>query len=157
MIFGVLSNLLTNVFVPAFARCQSSRRLRWQYAGVVGSVGAFSILLLASAALFPEAFLFLLGGQYSHLDRELVLMVGGAIASALINTFWALNSAKAWIAGSWLYIPLTLGTQAALIPFTDFSTVRGVLIFNLISSVPNLLLNLVLSYRGFRDLRLARA
>ncbi len=157
MIFGVLSNLLTNVFVPAFARCQSPRRLRWQYAGVVGSVGTFSVLLIASAAVFPQAFLYVLGGKYSHLQRELVLMVGGAVASALINTFWALNSSKAWIAGSWLYIPLTLGTQAALIPFTDFSSVRGVLIFNLISSVPNLLLNLVLSYRGFRTLRLAHA
>ncbi|MBA2622707.1 MAG: polysaccharide biosynthesis protein [Chthoniobacterales bacterium] len=157
MIFGVLSNLLTNVFVPAFARCQSPRRLRWQYAGVVGSVAAFSILLIAGAAMVPGAFLFVLGGQYSHLQRELVLMVGGAVASALINTFWALNSSKAWIAGSWLYIPLTLGTQAALIPFTDFSSVRGVLIFNLISSVPNLFLNLVLSFRGFRSLPRAHA
>jgi hypothetical protein len=30
--------------------------------------------------------------------------------------------------------------------------VRGVLIFNLISVAPNLLLNFVLSYRGFRSL-----
>ncbi len=157
MIFGVLSNLLTNVFVPAFARCQSPRRLRWQYAGVVGSVAAFSILLIAGAAMVPGAFLFVLGGPYSHLQRELVLIIGGAVASALINTFWALNSSKAWIAGSWLYIPLTLGTQAALIPFTDFSSVRGVLIFNLISSVPNLFLNLVLSFRGFRSLPRAHA
>src|SRR5215213_7975807 len=42
MIFAVLGNLLTNVFAPAFARCQSPRRLRWQYAGVVGAVAAFS-------------------------------------------------------------------------------------------------------------------
>ena len=42
MIFAVLSNLLTNVFAPAFARCQSPRRLRWQYAGILGAVAAFS-------------------------------------------------------------------------------------------------------------------
>src|SRR5947209_5584028 len=149
MIFAVLSNLLTNVFAPAFARCQSPRRLRWQYAGVVGAVAAFSSVVLATAWLFPGAFLYVLGSKYSHLDRELVLMVGGAVASAFINTLWALNSSKAWIRGSWLYIPLTLGTQVALIPFTDFSSVRGVLIFNLISAAPNLLLNMALSYRGF--------
>ena len=71
----------------------------------------------------------------------------------MAGTLWALNSAKAWIAGSWLYIPLTIGTQIALIPVTDFSSVTGVLIFSLVSAVPSLLLNLVLSYRGFRSLR----
>ena len=157
MIFAVLSNLLSNVFAPAFARCQSPRRLRWQYAGIVGAVAAFSLAVVGAAALFPEAFLYVLGGKYAHLERELVLMVGGAVASALTGTFWALNSSRAWIAGSWLYIPLTLATQAALIPFTDFSSVRGVLIFNLISATPNLLLNFALSYRGFRSLRLAAA
>ena len=85
-----------------------------------------------------------------HLDRELLLMVAGAVINAMASTLWSLNASKAWIAGSWLYIPLTLGTQLALIPFTDFSGVPGVLIFNLVSAIPSLLLNLVLSFRGFR-------
>ena len=77
-------------------------------------------------------------------------MIGVAVVTALAGTFWLLNASKAWITGSWLYIPLTLATQIALIPFTDFSSVAGVLTFNLISIAPSLLLNLALSYRGFR-------
>jgi O-antigen/teichoic acid export membrane protein len=150
MIFAVLSNLLANVFAPAFARCQESARLRWQYAGIVGGVAAFSLVIVATALLFPRAFLFVLGGKYAHLDRELLLMVGGAVITAMASTLWSLNASKAWIAGSWLYIPLTLGTQLVLIPFTDFGSVSGVLIFNLISAIPSLLLNIILSYRGFR-------
>ena len=69
----------------------------------------------------------------------------------MAGTLWALNASRAWIAGSWLYIPLTLGTQLLLIPFTDFSSVAGVLTFNLMSVCPNLLLNIGLSYRGFRQ------
>ena len=84
-------------------------------------------------------------------------MVGGSVLSALTGTIWALNASKAWITGSWLYIPLTLATQIALIPVTNFSSVTDVLIFNLISNLPNLLLNLVLSYRGFRSLASASA
>ncbi|MEY2481310.1 MAG: hypothetical protein QOI04_2237 [Verrucomicrobiota bacterium] len=151
MIFAVLSNLLTNIFVPAFARCQSERKLRWLYLLIVGGVAGFSLLVVCAAALFPNAFLFVLGGKYAHLQRELVFMVGGSVLYALIGTVWELNASKAWIAGSWLYIPLTLGTQFALIPFIDFSTVKGVLVFNLISAAPNLLLNIALSYRGFRN------
>ncbi|MEY2580148.1 MAG: hypothetical protein QOI49_2972, partial [Verrucomicrobiota bacterium] len=155
MVFTVLTNLLTNVFGPAFARCQDPKRLRWQYAAIVGGVTAFSLVLIAAAAFFPGAFLFVLGAKYAHLERELVLMVGGAVVGALTGTFWTLNASKAWIAGSWLYIPLTVGTQILLIPITDFSSVRSVLMFNLLSAVPNLLLNLALSIRGFRSHSLA--
>jgi hypothetical protein len=150
MIFAVLSNLLANVFAPAFARCQDRARLRWQYALIVGAVAGFSLAIMGAALFFPRQFLFVLGNKYAHLDRELLLMVGAAVITAMASTLWSLNAAKAWITGSWLYIPLTLGTQLALIPFTDFTSVAGVLTFNLISAIPSLLLNLVLSFRGFR-------
>jgi O-antigen/teichoic acid export membrane protein len=156
MIFSILMNLLTNIFVPAFARCQNERKLRWLYAAIVGGVAAFSLAIIFGAWIFPREFLFILGNKYSHLHRELLFMVGGAVLSNLTGTFWALNASKAWVAGAWLYIPLTIVTQIALIPYTDFSTVSGVLIFNLLSAIPNLLLNLVLSYRGFRSLRVAQ-
>lgn len=157
MVFTVLTNLLTNVFGPAFARCHDPKRLRWQYAAIVGGVTAFSVVLVTAAVLFPDAFLYVLGGKYAHLERELVLMVSGAVIGALTGTFWTLNASKAWIAGSWLYIPLTLTAQIALIPITDFSSVRSVLLFNLLSALPNLLLNLALSVRGFRAVSRAAA
>ncbi len=149
MIFTVISNLLTNVFVPAFARCEGIARLRLLFFAILGSVGLFSALVVAGAVWFPDQFLFVLGNKYGHLHNELVLMVLGAVINAIAGTLWALNSSKAWIAGSWLYIPLTLGTQLLLIPFTDFSRVDGVLMFNLLSVLPSLLLNIFLSLRGF--------
>jgi O-antigen/teichoic acid export membrane protein len=150
VIFVVMGNLLTNIFAPAFARCQEPRQLRWIYAGILGGVTGFSLLVLSGAAFLPNEFLFVLGNKYSHLQHELLLMVGGAILSMMASTVWTLNASRAWIAGSWLYIPLTLGTQLMLIPFTDFSSVSGVLTFNLCSVFPSLALNLGLSYRGFR-------
>jgi O-antigen/teichoic acid export membrane protein len=153
MIFAVLTNLLTNVFAPAFARCHDLHKLRRLYVGIIGVVTVFSLVVIVGAAAFPSEFLFVLGNKYAHLHRELLLMVGGAVLSALTGTFWALNASKAWVAGSWLYIPLTLVTQIALIPFTDFSSVPGVLIFNIFSAIPNLILNIFLSYRGFRSLQ----
>lgn len=157
MVFAVLSNLLTNIFAPAFARCQSPRRLRWQYFAISGGVAAFSAVVIAGAAMFPRQFLLVLGNRYAHLGPELLLMVAGSVLSAFASTLWALNSARAWIAGSWLYIPTTLVAQAAMIPWIDFGNVRDVLVFNVVSVVPSLLLNVGLSYRGFRTVSLATA
>ncbi|MEO8440381.1 MAG: polysaccharide biosynthesis protein [Spartobacteria bacterium] len=151
MIFSVLGNLIINIFAPAFARCQEAHKLRWLYAGIGGGVALFGLLVLAGAAFLPNQFLFVLGNRYAHLQYELLLMVGGATLNMIASTLWTLNASRAWIAGSWLYIPLTLGTQLLLIPFIDFSTVTGVLTFNLFSALPSLLLNVGLSYRGFRQ------
>ena len=114
-------------------------------------------MILAGAEFFPDQFLVILGHKYTHLHRELTLMVAAAVLTAIAGTLWALNASKAWVAGSWLYIPLTLATQGALIPFTDFSNVIGVLTFNLFSVVPSLFLNVILSYRGFRAFRTVTA
>ena len=157
MVFAVLTNLLTNIFAPAFARCQSPRRLRWQYFGITGGVAAFSAVVIAAAAFFPHEFLFVLGKRYSHLDRELLLMVTGSVLIALAGTIWTLNAARAWVAWSWLYIPFTLAVQVAMIPWINFGNVRDVLIFNLVSAFPSLIINIALSYRGFRTLTPAAA
>lgn len=61
MIFSVITNLLTNVFIPAFARCHEPRKLRRLYAVIVGGVAAFSLAIVAGAWLLPNEFLFVLG------------------------------------------------------------------------------------------------
>ena len=99
MIFVVINNLLTNIFVPAFARCQDPRKLRWQYAAIVCAVGGFSLVVTCAAAFFPNQFLFILGNKYAHLQHELLLMVGASVLSALTGTIWGLNASKAWITG----------------------------------------------------------
>jgi hypothetical protein len=152
MIFTVLMNMMTNIFVPAFARAHERQKLALLYVLIVGGVLLFSAAVLTGAAFFPDQFLFVLGNRYAHLHRELLLMVGGAVVSALSGALWLLNASKVWVTGSWFYIPLTLATQVALIPFTDFSSVAGVLTFNLISLLPGLVVNLALGYRGFRSL-----
>ena len=77
-------------------------------------------------------------------------MVTGTVINVFTGAIWLLNASKAWVTGAWLYIPLTLATQMALIPYTDFASVNGVLTFGVLSALPNLLLNAILSYRGFR-------
>jgi low affinity Fe/Cu permease len=156
MIFTVISNLLGNVFVPAFARCQDRHKLGWFFAAIMGGVTLLSLMILLAAAMFPQEFLFVLGNKYTHLHHELLLMVGGAVTAAIGGTLWGLNASKAWVAGSWLSIPLTVTAQLALIPFTDFSSVSGVLVFNLLSVFPSLFLNVALSYRGFRSFAAAQ-
>ena len=90
------------------------------YAAIVGCVAAFSALVLAATLLFPSQLLLVLGQKYVHLEHELLLMVLASILSALTGTVWSLNASKAWICGSWLYIPLTLAHAGGIL--SRFST-----------------------------------
>src|SRR5438477_6764005 len=103
MIFTVLTNLLINIFVPAFARCQDKRKLRHLFAAIAGGVILFSALVVAGAAFFLDQFFFVLCNRYAHLHRELLLMVWVAVVSVLGGTLWLLNASNAWFSGAWLY------------------------------------------------------
>ena len=153
MIFAVISAVMSTVVLPGFARCQQSALLRRRYFQIVGGFFLLGAGLITVAALFPDALLWILGSKYAHLRNELLLMMILSAASALIAAMWSLNSTKAWIEYSWLNIPCVILAQVLLLLFIDISTVKGVLVFGILSLLPTFLLNSILSWRGFLSLR----
>src|SRR5438876_12455030 len=57
MLFVVLANLLANIFVPAFARCQDRRQFPPLYFELAGGVSLLCIVVIAAAATFPDQLL----------------------------------------------------------------------------------------------------
>jgi O-antigen/teichoic acid export membrane protein len=153
MIFAVFSSVLSGIITPAFARCQDRARLLNAYFSVVGSFACLCGAALILAVLFPQQLLWVLGKGYEHLHEELLLMVAATLLSAITTTMFSLNAARAWIDVAWLEIPLRILLQIALLFSFDISTVQGVLWVALLSNLSPLLINIVLTYRGFRSLQ----
>ena len=151
VIFSVIGAVMTSIVLPAFARCQLPRELRIRYFQVCSGFLLFGLSLIAAAGLFPDQFLWILGSKYAHLKNELLLMMVMSAFSALTAAMWSLNSTKAWIKYSWLYVPATLTTQVALLLVLDISSVQGVLWFGMISSIPSFFVNAILSFRGLME------
>ncbi len=148
MIFAVISAVMSSIVLPGFARCQSAELLRRRYFQIVGGFLLMGAGLVAIAALFPDELLWILGSKYAHLRNELLLMMTMSAFSALIAAMWSLNSTKAWIKYSWLNIPSVIFTQVVLLLSVDISTLKGVLVFGILSLVPTFALNSFLTYRG---------
>jgi hypothetical protein len=144
---------MASIVLPAFARCQSPRDLRIRYFQVCGGFLLLGLSLIAAAALFPDRILWILGSKYANLKHELLLMMIMAAFNAVITAMWSLNSTKAWIRYSWLNIPSVILTQIVLLTLLDVSTVHGVILFGILSLVPNFLLNSMLTYRGMSERR----
>jgi hypothetical protein len=153
MIFAVFSSVLSGIITPAFARCQDRARLLNAYFFVVGSFACLCGAALILAVLFPQQLLWVLGKGYAHLHKELLLMVAATLLSAITTTIFSLNAARAWIDVAWVEIPFRILLQIALLFFFDIATVQGVLWVALLSNLSPLLINILLTYRGFRSLQ----
>ncbi len=152
MIFAIISSVMSGIVLPGFARTQSPALLRSRYFQIIGGFCLMGAGLISVAALFPDQVLWILGSKYAHLRNELLLMIMMSATSALIAAMWSLNATKAWIQYSWLNIPGVILMQVILLMFVDIATVKGVLVFGILSLFPTFLLNSMLSLRGFFDL-----
>lgn len=152
LLFVVLNTTMDSVVTPRFARCQDPRLLLQRYFQVLAGCVVLSILLTGSAEIFSKQFLWLLGPGYSNLRAELLLTLLNTVTSFLITTMWGINTSRAWIKGARLYVPGTIAGQVISLMFLDLSTVRGVLLFGFWSLVPWLLLNVFMSWSGFRQM-----
>jgi O-antigen/teichoic acid export membrane protein len=135
VLFTVFSVIFSNILGPRFARCQDPKRIRQLYGillcGTIASVAPLVIL----ASLFPKPFLWLLGNQYSGLEKECVFVVAAACLGHIGTTMWNMNSSKAWIAiQAPGFIPAVVGAQLLAAMFLNLREFHDVLIFNLVSA-----------------------
>jgi O-antigen/teichoic acid export membrane protein len=140
MFFLIASSMMNSIVIPRFSRCQSPSRLRQLYVLIFGIYGIFYVVFLSTAVFFPNQLLWILGGQYINLQKELFLIIASATTQNFATILWNINRGKAWIDDSWLYIPLTIITQLLLLQWLDISDTRGAIVFGLISTIPTLLL-----------------
>jgi O-antigen/teichoic acid export membrane protein len=149
VIFSVFSAVMSGIVLPSFARCQSVNILSRRYWQIIGGFCVFGLMLVSLAVFFPTQVLWILGNQYQHLESEVVLMVASTVLSSLAGIMWSINSAKAWIEYVWIEPPLRIILQIILLMSLDISTVKGVLIFNILSAASPVFVNAFLTYKGF--------
>ena len=155
VMFSVIGAVLTSILLPRFSRCQVPAELRRQYWQVLGGALVFGICLVIPALIAPKAFLWILGSKYSHLSRELPLIVAGSALNAVAAVMQNLNAAKGWVKYYWLNIPCIIALQALLIWRLDLSSIYDVLLFGVISALPGMIFSAVITWSQLFRNRLA--
>lgn len=149
MAVGLFSTLSGVVFLPRLARISDERVWRVRAVQFGGALLGIALALLAGAALFPGVFLWVLGGSYTGLHRELVLVVAGAGLTLLDGYAVSVNLARSWTRWQGLAVASLVVVQAALVALVPLGTTGGVLTFNLLSSAAALALQLAIASAGF--------
>ncbi len=139
VIFTALLAPFTYLAVPAIARIQSVGTLRVRFTLVfVISIGAAG-LLGGLAWWQPYPFLWILGSRYQHLTTELPLALCSQGFSMVAALVWTLVLIRGWVRHAWIAILTTiLGFVVGGMIF-PLQTVKGMLLFNMVSALPTLL------------------
>jgi len=145
--FALLSSVMIEVVLPAFARIRSVHQLRRRYFQIVAGYLAISALSVGVIAIFPSQILSVLGRQYSDLRSDGILMAACAVMATVAGLLWAINSSRAWIVSPAVLIRCTLAVQAVCASILNLSTVRGVLLLTMYSWLPSIFLSVWLAMR----------
>jgi len=154
---GRISNILVlaqsaivALVAPRMARYEDPRLLFRRYLQVVLVAFAACTTVFLLSWLFPKPFLWLIGPKYAGLGSALPIAMAAALFYALALTIYSLNASRAWIDQAWISIPLTLALQAISLVWLDVAQLKGALLFGLCSSIPPLLVHLVIGAHQLR-------
>jgi O-antigen/teichoic acid export membrane protein len=148
IISAVFGGVFNHVITPAFARIQNRQHLWWTFIRALLMTLVFGLMLVAVGRVFAPQILWLFGKSYAHLTGEVVLMMASIALGLVLALVWGLNTARGWLHATWLMVPLTLAVQLVLARTLSLSTVRGVIVFSILTQVPNLVVSVFMCLRG---------
>lgn len=153
LIFVLITTITTNIFLPALARCQPYNILRKRYLFILIFYLSISGSLIFCGAVYPKEFLWILGSQYNDLHGEIFVLLINASMNFIYFFIWRFNLIRGWVKESFLFIPTTIIVQVITLFFLDISTVKGILLFNTFPLVPMSMINLYVTFKGFKQLK----
>ncbi|MBD2503662.1 lipopolysaccharide biosynthesis protein [Anabaena azotica] len=151
VIFTIINSVMTAIVLPSFSRCQSVVTLRRRYFQILGFFLLFATFIILIIYIFPEQILWVIGKKYSYLKNELFMIAVVTVVNSLLSMMTSLNLAKGWVEYAWVDIPMKLFLQIFLLMNLDISSIKGVVIFSLLSQISSFLVSLMITYRGFSN------
>lgn len=149
LMINLFAVMFTTLVIPRFAKLKDGR------AGLLKNLFiiffcAFLLSLLITAAtwLFADQILWLLGSKYYGLRVELVLNMLSACLGMISGILFQVYSSRGWVMNPVLSISLNIIFLAIGISFTNFNSLRSVILFNIFVGAMQLLMHL--SYAVFK-------
>jgi O-antigen/teichoic acid export membrane protein len=132
-IFGILFSTL---LVPRFARMPEIKSsLLNRYLTLLSGFVILSIGICSIVWAFPAEVLWVLGKKYYNLENELLLYTISSCLALITGAAFSLYVSRGWIINPTFSIITSITSTALLAALLNLSTLREVLIFNILTSL----------------------
>ena len=152
VVLTVVQGVFSAVIAPRFARFPGSpSRLARRYFAIEAALLLLGGLIVAGVWAYPDQTLWILGGNYSGLQTEVILMAAWAAIGLVRHGISSLNSARGYIGNPMIIIPLNLAfVIAAYLLFPPVDT-KSALCAALAGSIPGPFIQTLVFLTNFRS------
>ena len=129
-VFTLLNLFVNSYFVPAVAKLRAPGDILRRSGTVLLFYGAAAVPILTVAYLFPEWLLLILGQKYANLTEVLPLFVTISVLTLIQGGMYSLCAARGWVRYYFVYTPVVIIGQIALLYYLDLSNIRDIIYFD---------------------------
>lgn len=152
MLLNIVSVLINTLIVPRFARLEPRKKdLLKKVFYTVALVLLISIVLILLVAIFPTQILLILGNAYKDLTKAMILSVLIGCINLGTGVFISFSASRGWIINPFLMMIFNIFSTVFPLFFVDVSTLDGVLMLSIFSSLWGLLV-----YGGYTFLKILK-
>ena len=147
VVLTLLGTVISTLIIPRFARLKSDPKILFKYfcfCMLVLILTCGCILLLFK--LLSAQALWILGKDYATLNNQLILNITGGCVGLITGFTFTLCSSRGWLLNPFIYISLSLISIIVGILIFDVSTLEGVLLFNIFTSLIHAFVYLTYSF-----------
>jgi O-antigen/teichoic acid export membrane protein len=148
-LFIILTTSNYVIIEPYIAKVDRQHLVK-RYFQILGVAVAISLVLCATAFLFPQPILWILGPKYQNLQAEVGWTVVASCLSYLGTVMWAMHTARKWVYWWYtsLHIMLLLIVQIVSVAVMDLSTTLNVIYFSIITASTIILVHIIAGING---------
>jgi hypothetical protein len=146
VLFGQMNLLLVE---PYFAKLRP-QKFKSSYFSALSIVAFICISVTAFSATFPQLFLWILGPHYKNLTQEVIYVIAASSLGYFSGVLWVIHSSRKYIYwwSNIATIVLSLTIQIAFILKGDLSSIKTLLLLNLVTACGGFLINLLTGAYG---------
>lgn len=153
VVLTLLGTVVSTLVIPRFARLRNDPQVLIKY------FSSFLISLVLVCAgiilmfkLFSSQALWILGNDYSTLNNQLILNITGGCVGLITGFTFMLCSSRGWLLNPFLYITLSIISIIVGVVIFDVSTLEGVLLFNIFTSLIQACIYLIYAFLKIRKI-----
>nr|WP_279346176.1 polysaccharide biosynthesis protein [Gramella oceanisediminis] len=141
VVLSLLNYLTGTLLIPRFARKENKREALLVLFLKIMLVTIFfltGIVLIVN--FFPDQILWILGDEYTGLQKELTLIIMGSALNIVAGVAYSLNASRDWILNPLISISLSVLSIIVGIIIFDVSILKGVLYLNIFLAIFQILI-----------------
>ena len=136
MLLNIVSVLINTLIVPRFARLEPRKKdLLKKVLYTISLVLLINIIIILVVVIFPTQILLILGNPYKNLTKAMILSVLIGCINLGTGVFISFSSSRGWVINPFLMMIFNIFGTVFPLFFVDVSTLKGVLILSLFSSL----------------------